>query len=301
MPVSTTAARVSAAVPNALSLDQNGINQVIAGAKAININRLTISLAWNAIQTAANTWNWTAADRAVNSATNAGMGVTIVLDGPRPSWSVNPISPVQFAAFATAVATRYRKVTEFQVWTYPNISDYWPPAPDGPEYTDLLKAVYPALKKVNPAIKVVFGNLQAAVPSKARAVVSKVGRGSTVRTSAPTELSPVQFLTACYTAGAKNYFDVMAYTPISLSVVQQSTRPPAPSGNSVKQSDDIRALMVQRGDSAKKMYWTFGYDTDTNKFTQLQQSLYLDTMRWLAETRKDHITGLNIYTYRDEN
>ena len=59
--------------------------------------------------------------------------------------------------------------------------------------------------------------------------------------------------------------------------------------------------MTQRGDSAKKVYWTFGYDTDTNKFTQLQQSLYLDTMRCLAETRKDHVTGLNIYTYRDEN
>lgn len=301
MPVSATAARVSAAVPNALSLDQNGINQVIAGAKAVNINHLTITVPWNAVQTSSTFWNFTATDRAVNSATNAGMGVTIILDGPRPSWSKNPLDPVQFATFATNIASRYRKVTEFQVWNYPNISDYWPPAPDGPEYTDLLKAVYPALKKVNPSIKVIFGLLQAAVPSKARAVVSKVGRGSNVRTSAPTELSPVQFLTACYTAGAKSYFDIMAYAPLSLSVVQLSTRAPAPSGNSIKQADDVRALMSQRGDSAKKVYWTFGYDTDTNKFTQLQQSLYLDTMRWLAETRKDHVTGLTIYTYRDEN
>ena len=55
--------------------------------------------------------------------------------------------------------------------------------------------------------------------------------------------------------------------------------------------------MVSKGDAAKKIHWTVGYDTDS--FTQIQQRLYLNTQRDFAETRKDHVAALNLYTYRD--
>ena len=304
MPVSVTSARVSVAIPDALSLNQTKLNQITAGAKAVKVNHVVISLPWSSIQTARTTWSWTAADRAVNTALNAGLGVTIILDGPRPSWSLDPISSVEFAAYANAVALRYRRVTEFQVWTYPNINDYWPEAPDAGEYVEVLKATYLALKKVNPATKVIFGSLQPAATARVRTTVARTRRGRATRGStsqvSPSELSPSQFLSGCYTVGAKPYFDILAYTTHSLPAAQ-ALNPPAPSGDMIKQSDDLREVMVRNGDGGKKVYWTAGYDTDTGKFTQTQQALYLDTLRWFAEVRRDHVGGLTIHTYRDQD
>lgn len=302
MPVSVTSARVSVAIPDALSLNQTKLNQITAGAKAVKVNHVVISLPWSSIQTARTTWSWAAADRAVNTALNAGLGVTIILDGPRPSWSLDPVSPTEFAAYANAVALRYRRVTEFQVWNFPNISDYWPEAPDAAEYVELLKASYLALKKVNAAITVIFGSLQPAATARVRVSVTRTRRGRNARSRAvaPSELSPQQFLKEAYTVGAKAYFDVLAYTTLSLPTVQ-ITAPPAPSGDSIKQSDDLRQIMLTSGDGHKKVYWTAGYDTDTGKFTQVQQSLYLDTLRWFAEVRRDHVGGLTIHTYRDQD
>lgn len=302
MPVSVTSARVSVAIPDALSLNQTKLNQITAGAKAIKVNHVVISLPWSSIQTARTTWSWVAADRAVNTALAAGLGVTVILDGPRPAWSTDPVSPVEFAAYANAVAMRYRRVTEFQVWNYPNIREYWPEAPDAVEYVELLKASHLALKKVNPAITVIFGSLQPAVTARVRASVTRAryGRGARSRTVVPSELSPQQFLREAYTAGARTYFDVLAYTTLSLPVVQIAA-PPAPSGNSIKQSDDLRQIMLTSGDGHKKIHWTAGYDTDTGKFTQTQQALYLDTLRWFAEVRRDHVAQLTVHTYRDQD
>ena len=300
MPVSVTSARISAAIPDALSLDQTKLNQITAGAKAIKVNHVTITLPWASIQTARSTWSWTAADRAVNTALAARLGVTIILDGPRPSWASNPINPAQFAAFANKVAMRYRRVTEFQVWNYPNIGEYWAPAPDAPQYVDLLRAAHQALKKVNQANVVVFGSLQPASTTRVRAVIGRAGRGARARNRAPSELSPQQLLKSAYVVGAKAYFDALAYTTLSLPAVQIAN-PPAPSGDSIKQSDDLRQIMVANRDANKKIHWTAGYDTDTGKFTQTQQSLYLDTLRWFAEVRRDHVSNLTVHTYRDQD
>ena len=45
------------------------------------------------------------------------------------------------------VATRYKgKVSAYEVWNEPNGKVFWDPEPDAAQYTELLKAAYPAIK-----------------------------------------------------------------------------------------------------------------------------------------------------------
>lgn len=299
MPVSVTSARVAATVPDAVTLTQTALNQIVAGAKDANIARLVITLPWSSVQTGSRTWNWAGADRAVNTAVNAGLGVQIVLDGPIPSWAGTVVNPTRFAAYAGAVAARYRrKVKRFQVWNYPNVSAHWSPGPDAVEYVAVLRSARSAIKRSNPSAKVIFGSLQAVSTARATTSLTRTNRGARFRRVViPSEITPATFLNSAYTAGAKGLFEFLAYTPLSMATVQMDA-PPAPSGDSIKQSDDIRQVMIRRGDARSKMLWTFGYDTDV--FTTTQQSLYLDTLRRLAETRKDHVVQLAVHTYRDQ-
>lgn len=298
MPVSVTSARISAAVPDAVSLTTTAVNQIVAGAKSANINHLTVTAPWASIQTGRSTWSWTALDRIVNAAYAARLGIHIVLDGPTPSWATSPVNPAQFAVYASSVAARYRrKVTGFHIWNYPNIGDFWPTAPSPEQYSVVLRSAHSAIKRVDPSNAVILGTLQPATSTRTRAVIGRIGRGARARVSVPSELSPVDFLARLYTLGSRPYFDAVSYSPLSLPTVQM-TSIPAPSGDSIKQSDQVREVMSTRGDVGKKLHWTVGYDTGS--FTQTQQALYLDTVRWFAESRKDHVGQLTVHAYRDQ-
>lgn len=309
MPVSTTSARVSVVVPDAHTLTAPQLATVCAGAKAARVNHVTIHVRWNLVQPAdAGQLNVTDSglSRALQAAGQAGLSTTLVLTGPVPVW-VAKGNEAAFAGFASRVArwakdqTRawgHSPVAGYQVWHWPNTSASWGAAPDPIEFADTLKAAYPLLKAVDPSVSVILGSLApvTTVRATAQAPVRKNRASRRGASTSPAEQSPQEFLSAVYAAGARGYFDAVGYTPVSIATVQQAS-PPAPSGDSIKQSDDLRAIMVARGDAAKKLHWTVGYDTDV--FTQTQQSLYLDTLRSFAEVRRDHVAALNVYTYRD--
>lgn len=311
MPVSTTSARVSVVIPDAHALTVSQLATIAAGAKSANIGHLTIHVRWNLVQpNNSGQVNVTASglSNAFQAAGQAGLNTSVVLTGPTPGWCNKENIAPDFTAFAASVAVwmkdqaraqGFAPVTEFQVWHWPNASASWGSAPDPAEYADVLKAVYPALKSASPANQVVFGSLAPVTTVRAttRVAVRRArGRRGAAVATLPAEQSPQDFLTACYAAGAKGYFDALGYTPVSIATPQQP-KPPAPSGDSIKQSDTLRAIMAARGDAAKKIHWTVGYDTAV--FTEVQQALYLNTLRSFAEVRKDHVAALNLYTYRD--
>lgn len=310
MPVSTTSARISVVVPDAHSLTYQQLQSIFTGAKAANIGHATVHVRWNLVQPANSAGGDMAASglaTAIQAAGQAGVRLGLVLTGPRPTWATRG-NASEFTNFVATVANWSRDqarawgfppATEFTLWHWPNASVSWGAAPDPVEYTDILKASYPLVKAANPANTVIFGNLAPVTTVRAtQRVASRRGRGSrgNAAPTLPAERSPQDFLNACYLAGAKGYFDVLGYTPVSIATPQQA-KPPAPSNDAIKQSDDLRAIMSAKGDAAKKMHWTVGYDTAV--FTEIQQRLYLDTLRSFAEVRKDHVTGLNLYTYRD--
>ena len=244
---------------------------------------------------------WAGADLAVNRAIAAGLKITIVLAPPRPSWAVK-VTDTAFAGFASAVANRYKSkgaglltanaskpVTDYQVWHYPNIDSSWGDAPSASEYVGVLRAASNAIKAASTTNTVIFGNLHPCTDDLA-------GQREIGTRHVSAWYSPQTFLRLAYAAGAKDSFTALAYTPLSLPSVS-IVGVPSPSGDSIKQSDSIRAVMTSNGDSAKKIYWTIGYDTTV--FTQVQQAYYLDRLRRLAEARKDHVARLALYSYRD--
>lgn len=103
-------------------------------------------------------------DRVVDLALARGMAVLGLISGPS-AWSggtapAGPDEYGEFARFAADLATRYKgKIGHWEIWNEPNTARFWAPEPDPGAYYNLLKKVYPALKKVDPSIRVVGGAL----------------------------------------------------------------------------------------------------------------------------------------------
>ena len=133
-------------------------------------------------------------------------------DGPRP--------PAAFGVFAGKVAEHFRgKVSAYEIWNEPNGAAFFAPAPDPAGYTDLLKAAYPSIKAADPSALVVTGGLGAVVDYTTIA------------------MDPVKFVSGMYAAGAKDFFDALAYHPYQYTMkFSESWHPDAPinqlSGNS---------------------------------------------------------------------
>jgi len=82
-----------------------------------------------------------------------------------------------FVRFAIAVAYHYRKQIEFwQIWNEPNISLRWQPYPNAGDYAYLLRETYTAIKKVNPAARIVMAGPTTGNNSNAVGFVAKVAR-----------------------------------------------------------------------------------------------------------------------------
>ncbi len=69
---------------------------------------------------------------------------------------------VQFAAdfvrYAVAVVEHYKnKISDWQIWNEPDLSEFWKPHPSAPDYAYLLKQLYPAIKQVQPNAKILLG------------------------------------------------------------------------------------------------------------------------------------------------
>jgi hypothetical protein len=293
------------AIPPALSVDD--LTKTCTGIKNLNIGSVRIPVPWGAAQTSATTFAWTPFDQAVNAALTAGLRILLVIAPTRPEWATVATSNLSFGTFAAAVVSRYRPggtgviasnagkgAEEYQVWDEPNVIENLTTGdnPTASGYVAYLREAYVAIKREQPTATVVFAGLQACT-TQTIAAARRVSRAA-LTTSA--NIDPVTFLTDCYAAGAKPFFDVMAYHPLSMAT-RQKPQPPAPSVNLIAQSDSINALMVAKGDGTKPMYWTqVGYNTAL--ITQTQQQAYLDTMRWLAHERT-YVTGMVVSGYRD--
>jgi hypothetical protein len=124
-------------------------------------------------------YNWGALDRAVAVLHAAGIEPILAVTGSGPLWSSsrpsldNPRwrpSPRRFAAFATAVARRYRDaVTDYVLWNEPNQPGWLQPQfscrarvcrPVSPHvYRHLFNAAAPAIRKADPTAEVFAGAL----------------------------------------------------------------------------------------------------------------------------------------------
>ena len=162
-----------------------------------------------------------------------------------PGWAnhyagthVLPTDVGDYARVARWAAARYtNKVAGWEVWNEENSPAFLAGADPG-DYTELLRAAYPAFHAGYPGTTVVFGGL---------------------------EYNDTDWISRAYAAGAHGYFDVMATHPY----MGMANLPPATPDDGTKwtimHAIAVHNLMATHGDAGKPLWFTeFGWSTHTN-------------------------------------
>ncbi len=127
-------------------------------------NWVRFQLVWASVEpqnTTADQYNWADLDASLQAARDAGIEVILTVEG-NPSWAAatagGPVTNTEdLIEFVSAVAQRYSFIHYFELYNEPDsIGRY---GFRGAQYATMLKAIYPAIKTVNPAAQVVLGGL----------------------------------------------------------------------------------------------------------------------------------------------
>ena len=233
---------------------------------------------WWMVEPTQGNWSWSNTDAVMDTAWERGVKVLPILcygcvytghqaDGNRyvPAEDLD-----LWTNYVTKVVTRYAarhpgQLTAVEVWNEPDISTFW----NGTvaEYVAVLQRTYTTVKAIDPSITVVLGGL----------------------TSRATD-----FLSSLYSAGAKNYFDVMAFHPY--------IQPHSPSETwetggvlgfgTTKHSfsrriDAMRSVMSDNGDGSKPIWLTeVGWPTTGNSsVSEANQALYTTNAMAIAKSK----------------
>ncbi|MGV9669278.1 hypothetical protein ACWDPV_01625 [Gordonia sp. NPDC003504] len=266
-----------------LWLSQADLNRELDGAATTKASWLRVVVDWNSVEPSNNSYNWATPDRMINSARQHGFKVlATVVSSPawaRPSGSfftAPPTNNADLADFLRAFVARYsNRVSTYQIWNEVNLPIFFGGSVDAARYTALLKAGYSAIKSAQPGATVLSAGL--------------------ARSVGP--FSPLTYYTAMYNNGVKGYFDAAAMHPYVFPG-GASTNPE----NAISDVVGLRELMVARGDSAKKIWFTeIGAPTASGSpdgVTEQEQAKQITDMLWFAAT-----SGYNgptlIYTIRD--
>lgn len=276
-------------------LNDSDLQKEMDGLQAMGVKLIRFDIEWGFVQyDSPNKYTWDRYDRIVNSMNAHGIsGLGIITYTPQWARATScgggahcpPKDPNQYAAFASAVANRYKNkgMHYWEIWNEPNDYDFWATKADCNAYTALLKATYPAIKKADPTAFIITGGL---------AQVSTTNVNYT----------PLDFLQCIYQAGAKNYFDAVGYHPYTFPQLASTNNTNAWARMSLT-VPSIRSIMIANGDENKKVWMTeFGAPTggpDSKWFISEQQQ---------AQTLIDAITlyktydwagPLFWYTYKD--
>lgn len=268
-------------------LGQSDLDAYFSALQALGVTWVRWDMDWSVIQPSnAATYNWKGPDLVAATAAKYGIHSLAIITYA-PQWALDssksctvsqhcpPQYPAVFARFAATSAARYKGVIDtWEIWNEPNLNGAWAAAANGAGYAAYLKASYTAIKQVNPDAVVLTGGLAAAADE---------GNNT----------SPTTFISTLYASGAQNYFDAIALHPYSYPIAASYSA----TWNSWQQMSSIRQLMLNNGDSAKKI-WITEYGTPTGgpgsvkDFNQLQFTYGSDYMSELAQEQmlKDVIT-----------
>ncbi|ORB47255.1 hypothetical protein BST42_28155 [Mycolicibacterium rhodesiae] len=265
---------------NLYTLSEADLNKTLDELQSLGVKDVRIAVPWIFVQpNSSQSYDWSKLDMVVNAVAERDMGVLGVISAT-PAWAGFPLNghpnPDTYAAFAAAVATRYRgKISAYEVWNEPNGVTFWSPV-SAKAYTDLLKAAYPAIKAADPSATVIGG------------VLGAVGTIPGVSTSA------VKFVDQMYADGAHGFFDALSFHPYHyVTPFSKGTM----AGEPIGQVAAIRALMAANGDADLKL-WATEYGLPTSVVSQAQQAAYIHdfVVAW------QQVTGAGpmfIYTTRD--
>lgn len=245
----------------------------IADMKALGVGWVRFDIEWSNVQPdSAAGYNWAPYDRVVQALSAAGLQSLPIIDYT-PAWARRadcastpkcaPADPGAYAAFAGAAASRYAHygVHAWEIWNEPNTATFFQPAADPGAYTALLRAANGAIKQVQPAATVVTGGLAPAGNEDGN-------------------LSPPNFISGMYAAGAGGAFDAVGDHPYTYPFTAAYPNP----YNAWGQMATIHGIMAAHGDGAKKVWIT-----EDGAPTGGPGSLAASGMS-ASETGADHVT-----------
>lgn len=276
----SVAVSVQVAPPVATEMDQRGTTVAVAAQeihfysqadtekaldllKAAGVTNIRILIPWVSVEMANDKWSWASVDRVVNAAAARDIEVLAVLNST-PVWasvpnvpllSGRPADPQEFAEYASMVATRYAgKISAYEVWNEPNYVLFWAPGPNAAQYTELLKAAYPAIKAADPDAVVVAASVAA------------------IQDFLSVTVNPVRFIEEMYANGAAGYFDALSFHPylFGLEFSEGATRVNSP----LDQLERVHDLMVANGDGNKKI-WATEYGQPSALVSEAQQAEFI--------------------------
>ncbi|MBI4789094.1 MAG: beta-galactosidase [Chloroflexi bacterium] len=246
---------------------------------------------WEEIEKRKNQYEWDKSDQIVANFEKYGLQIIARLDRP-PAWarkdknlaSAPPDNLNDYGDFVDAFIRRYRGRIHFiQIWNEPNIFPEWGNRPVDPAgYAALLQIAYTRAKAADPNIRVLSAPLAITTPGEPWAPGTTQWRA----------MDDLDYLTALYKAGAKDYFDILSANAFGLRA-----SPDEPADRTKLNFQRIaltRQVMEEFGD-ANKAVWINEYgwnasppDFDLDKLiwgrvTEQQQADY--TVRGIVEAR----------------
>lgn len=305
---------VKPALPGAVNMQYGAFMALLgnnATLKADGFGWAQYGIYWKDAEPARGSYNWGDVDNIVNSARAAGLNVLIRVSRS-PAWARDPNcsasspfidtcpprDPADFGRFTGALAAHVRSLTPYSVayelWNEPNTDNEWGgmcPQPD--RYAAMVRAAYPYIKGADSSALVLAGS------------ITTVGQRLRPNACAVDDLA---FIEGMYQAGARPYFDILADHPYGFGSAPESD----PSNKLVfRRAERHRDLMVQYGDSAKKIWATeMGWPVDPRTegsscarpdwyfiYTPQQQADYLVRAFNWARSYWPWMTGLFIFNY----
>jgi hypothetical protein len=230
-------------------------SSVIAAVAATGASWIRIDIPFSGEELSPGNFNWyTQAE--VTDAVAHGLSVDALVSYS-PSWATNADGTpniADYTSFVAAAVAHYAPlgVHTWEIWNEPNLGQNWGGSADPSGYADMLKSVFPVIKRLEPAATVLTGGLAPAPDASSGAT-----------------MEPLTYLRKMYAAGAHGYFDAVADHPYSYPGSPTGTQ----SWNPFTYLPLMHALMVANGDGSKEIWLTeYGAPTDSSGVTPAVQA-----------------------------
>lgn len=237
---------------------------------------------WREMEIGKGIFDWGVADGVVEAL--EGFSIIAVVDSP-PSWAQTegpanspPDNYRDFGDFLYALASRYRgRIKAYQIWREPNLASQWG-RPNAAEYVALLRVAYLNIKAADPEALIISAGL------------------APTESGLPVAIPDDLFLRQIYQAGGRRYFDLLGVNAPGFKAPPEGSPEQVASSSlwgghrafCFRRVEDLRRIMVENGDEAKKVAITeFGWSTDKHLWhavTEEEQADYLvRAFRWARE------------------
>ncbi len=253
---------------NAYHYDEAKIKRSAALMKEAGIGFVRIDVAWSDVEPKEGEWRWEKYDKITAILKEHDIKMLVTL-GYNPlyqmkNWNDAP-DAARYVRYAQAVVSRYKdRVKYWEIWNEPNHENYWVPQDDLAAYTELLKTVYPVIKKEDPTSLVLIGGLT----GKFWEDLEKV-----------------------YALGGGDSFDIVNIHPFGNPLEPESV------AGMKDQYMLLKKVMTDRGQEAKPVWiteigcpgvkpgvkkneWWVGRNTTEAEQAKWVQTVYQETMRW---------------------